>query len=90
MFAATSLRTTTEVDLDRVASTAGSRGRRFGLMLAGALVTVALTASAVLAATDFLPRPTATDLAPGPTATCSAWHWSAVGGHGSRICFAAR
>ena len=40
MFAATSLRTTTEVDRDRVASIAGSSGRRFGLMLAGGLVTV--------------------------------------------------
>jgi hypothetical protein len=87
MSAATSLLTTTDVDRDRVASTAG---RRFSLMLAGALVSVALTTSAALAAIDFPPGPTATDFRPGATASCSAWHWPSVGGHGSRICVAAR
>ena len=83
MSAATSLHTTTEVDRDSVASS----GRRLGLMLAGALATVALTA---LAAPAFPPGPTATDYPPGPTATCSVWHSSTAGGHGSRPCFAAR
>lgn len=84
MSAAPSGPTTTEVDQDRVTRTAARRGRRFGLMLAGALVTVALTGPAALAATDVPPGPTVTDFPAGPTATCAAWHWSPSDGHAWR------
>jgi hypothetical protein len=69
MSAAPGVPTTTEVDRGRFTSNAARRGLRFGLVLAGALVTVALTAPTALASTDFPPGPIATDYPPGPTAT---------------------